>query len=67
MQLSDREASSSDMPPDRKVMPGTAGGTVCCSTRVVARPISAAVDLGVKSEPARTMLGFKRVPSRSTW
>ena len=34
--LSVSDASSSDMPPERNVTPGTATGTVCCSTRTVA-------------------------------
>ena len=37
------EASSSDCPPDRNVMPGTAAGTVRCNAVTVASPICSGV------------------------
>ena len=65
--LSASDASSSDMPPERKVTPGTAHGVVRCRTRTVACAISLAVACTLASEPERTMFGFRRVPSRRTW
>jgi hypothetical protein len=62
MKERERDASSSDMPPDKKVMPGTAGGTVCCSTRTVARAISWGGAGLAHSLPLRTMFGLSRVP-----
>ena len=49
------------------MMPGTATGTECCSVRTVARAMSSGVHVVVESAPLRTMLGFSRVPSSSTW
>lgn len=43
------------MPPERKDIVGSAGGTVSCKTRTVCWPISAGPALGVKSDPERTL------------
>ena len=59
-------ASSSDMPPDRKVIPGTAQGTVCCRTQAVARatcwaePVSSGCSLS-----ADCLSCFVRRPNRT--
>lgn len=37
------DASSSDCPPDKNVIPGTAGGTVHCNAVTVASPICSGV------------------------
>ena len=42
--------TSSDWPPDRKTIPGTAGGMVRLNAVTVARPTSAAVVLTVKKK-----------------
>ena len=60
-------ASSSLCPPDRKVMPGTAAGTVLLRAWTVAIATCAGVNLTAEDWPAVTMLGLSRVPSRKTW
>merc|ERR1711915_983847 len=56
------EASSSLWPPDRKVTPGTAGGTVRRRAVTVAMAISWLVYLCEQECPAVTMLGLSRCP-----
>ncbi|KAJ8958395.1 hypothetical protein NQ318_002177 [Aromia moschata] len=58
-------ASSSDWPPDKKTIPGTAVGTVRWRAVTVAAPICSGVALAAVC-PGVTMLGFSRVPSRNT-
>ena len=65
--MSDRcaVASSSDWPPDRKAMPGTALGTVGFSTRIVFSATSSRDALRAPL-PSITMFGFRIMPSRRT-
>jgi hypothetical protein len=58
------EASSSDMPPDRNMMPGTAEGTWRSRVRTVYSAIFSAVTVSPQSAPGRVMEGFSREPSR---
>ena len=58
-------ASSSDWPPDRKAMPGTATGTLALSTRSVRSATSSREALRAFL-PSMTMLGFSTMPSRLT-
>ena len=67
MACSASDASSSDMPPERNVMPGTAGGTVRESVRTVRTATSVMSALVPQASPERTMLGLRSVPSRRTW
>lgn len=59
-------ASSSDCPPDKKVTPGTAGGTVRLKAVTVALATSAGENLTECCIPPVTMLGLRRVPSKKT-
>ncbi len=45
------DASSSDCPPERKQIPGTATGTVLCNAVTVARPTSSGVYFFLQSKP----------------
>merc|ERR1719229_1904518 len=60
-------ASSSVCPPERKVIPGTAAGTVLRRAVTVARALSSNVVLSAHSFPFKTMFGFNRDPSRRTF
>lgn len=66
MALRLREASSSDCPPDKKVTPTKAGTAVLDKATTVLVAISSGVMLGLLAflDPAVTMLGFKRHPSK---
>lgn len=66
MALRFTEASSSDCPPDKKVTPGTAGGTVRLRAVTVALAICSGAALVLQDCPGVTMLGFNRVPSKKT-
>lgn len=59
-------ASSSDCPPDKNVIPGTAAGTVRCRAVTVAMAISAGLFFTVADCPEVTIFGLRRVPSRYT-
>eukprot|EP00613_Pedinella_sp_CCMP2098_P052756 CAMPEP_0171890754 /NCGR_PEP_ID=MMETSP0992-20121227/44358_1 /TAXON_ID=483369 /ORGANISM="non described non described, Strain CCMP2098" /LENGTH=73 /DNA_ID=CAMNT_0012518011 /DNA_START=393 /DNA_END=614 /DNA_ORIENTATION=- len=67
MALSASEASSSVMPPDRNVTPGTLQGTTCCSTRTVASAIweALACKPAAQACPGRTMLGLRMCPTNA--
>ncbi len=56
--------SSSDMPPERNMMPGTAEGTWRSIDWIVSFPISSLVALSVQSIPGQTIDGFSSEPSR---
>ncbi len=56
--------SSSDMPPERNIMPGTAEGTWRSNDWIVSFPMSSLVALSVKSIPGQTIDGFSSEPSR---
>ncbi len=56
--------SSSDMPPERNTMPGTAEGTWRSTDWIVSFPISSLVALSVQSIPGQTIDGFSSEPSR---
>jgi len=58
-------ASSSLCPPDRNMIPGTAGGTVLRSTRSVAAATAAGAAAG-PLEPGTIMLGLRSMDGRST-
>merc|ERR1719401_1402239 len=60
------EESSSEMPPDRNVTPGIAGGRHRSKVRTVVLAIVAGSDLSAASTPGTVMEGFNRDPSRST-
>uniref|UniRef100_A0A7C9DYN2 Uncharacterized protein n=1 Tax=Opuntia streptacantha TaxID=393608 RepID=A0A7C9DYN2_OPUST len=66
MALRLRVASSSLCPPDKNMMPGTAGGTVLCKARTVYSAMTSGATF-LFSDPGVTMLGFNKVPSRRTW
>lgn len=61
-----KEASSSDYPPDKKVTPTKAGTTVLDKATTVLVAISSEVILGLSAflDPAVTMLGFNKHPSK---
>ena len=57
------EASSSDWPPERNIIPGTAGHTDLARVLTVNQAISWEVFLG-PSAPGVVMLGFNKRPSK---
>src|SRR3990167_448904 len=59
-------ACSGVCPPDKKLIEGTAAGTVRFNTRMVALATSATVDCFAHFLPAITMLGFKIMHSKIT-
>jgi hypothetical protein len=61
-----REASSSDWPPERKKMPGTAGRTVRLRHFNVNSDTSFGPVLFLDYFPLVTMLGFSTMPSKQT-
>ena len=60
------EASSSDIPPDKKTTPTKAGGTVLYKAVKVLPAISALVIFGLSGLelPAVTIFGFNKQPSK---
>jgi len=60
------EASSSEMPPLRKVTPGMTPGTQRSSVRTVVCAISVGSLLSSASIPGTTMAGLRIEPSRKT-
>lgn len=58
-----REASSSDWPPERKHIPGSAGTIVRDRVLTVYHAISGDDFLSGQDAPGVTMLGLRRVPS----
>lgn len=63
-----KEASSSLYPPDKKVTPTRAGGTVLLSATTVLYAISLAVILALSGfdVPGVTMFGLSKQPSKKT-
>lgn len=59
-----REASSSDYPPERKVIPGMAGTIVLERVLTVNHAISSWDLFSLEVAPGVTMLGLRRSPSR---
>lgn len=60
------DASSSDMPPDKNMIPGTAEGTWRSKTEMVALATSSGVNASVQSAPGQVIEGLRREPSRYT-
>jgi hypothetical protein len=60
------EASSSERPPERKVIPGTAGGTVLSRVLIVYSTILSGVTSSVHSAPRTVIKGFNKKPSKKT-
>ena len=67
MALKLTEASSSDWPPDRNTMPGTAAGTVLLKAVTVARATCSGDAFLAHFCPGVTILGLRSVPSKYTW
>src|SRR5206468_3979515 len=59
-------ASSSDCPPERNTIPGTAAGTVRRRHRTVACATSSTGARRPDTAPGNTMLGFRSMPSSAT-
>src|SRR5262249_56936635 len=59
-------ASSSDCPPDKNAMPGTAPGTQCLSMRKVFSATSATEARLGDFFPGTAILGLSTMPSRAT-
>jgi hypothetical protein len=57
------EASSSDYPPDKKVIPGSAGTIVLDKVLTVYHAISSGLLRSGQSDPGVNMLGLSKVPS----
>ena len=60
------DASSSDMPPDKNIIPGTAEGTWRSNTLTVVAATCSGVTGSVQSAPGQVMEGLRREPSRYT-
>lgn len=61
------EASSSDYPPDKKVIPGSAGTIERDKVLTVNHAISYGLLRSGQPEPGVTMLGLSKVPSIIKW
>lgn len=66
MRLRLTDASSSDIPPDKNMTPGTAAGTWRSKTVTVVAATSSGVGRSVQSAPGQVMEGLRREPSRYT-
>merc|ERR1719171_2444997 len=66
MALRLRVDSSSDWPPDRNMIPGTAGGTLLLSILGVYSAMVSGEHLVPLSAPGATMDGLSRIPSKRT-
>jgi hypothetical protein len=60
-------ASASDCPPERKAMPGTAGGTVALSAFTVFAATSSTLAVVPDFWPGTTMFGLSTMPSSMTF
>lgn len=59
-------ASSSDYPPDKKTIPGTAGTTVLEKAKAVLKPISWGLAFTGCVDPYVTIFGLSIIPSKKT-